>query len=108
MKRFLRWFTLLAFVCLGGAAISYAGARVKVGQLLGEANHAFTGRSISFGKDSIPGVGQRNAWTVSWSTVRMPGTTRATIWVSPTGGIIATLPANLEDRIDAYLRSREP
>jgi hypothetical protein len=28
--------------------------------------------------------------------------------VSPTGGIIATLPANLEDRIDAYLRSREP
>ena len=108
MKRFFKWFAVLAFAGLIASGISYAGMRLKVGQLIGDAKHEFVQRQISFSNDSIPGVGPRWAWMVTWGAVRLPATRGARVWVSPTGAILATDPANLEDRIDAYLRTREP
>lgn len=108
MKRLIKWFTILAFVVLLATAFSYAGMRLRVGQLIGHANVAFVQRQITFGRDSIPGVGRPLAWKVTWAEVRMPGTSRATVWVSPTGKILAVRPVNLDARIDAWQRSREP
>lgn len=108
MKRFFKWFAIAAFFAMIATAISYAGMRLKVGQLIGDANHEFVQRHITFAKDSIPGVGERWAWMVTWGAVRIPATRSAKVWVSPSGGILATEPANLEDRIEAYLRSRDP
>ena len=108
MKRFLKWIAILVFLGLIATTISFAGMRFKIGQLIGDANHEFVQRSVSFGKDSIPGIGERMAWQVSWAAVRLPGTRRARVWVSPTGTIIAMDPANLDDRIEAYQRSRDP
>ena len=108
MKRFFKWFAVLAFFGLIATTISYAGMRLKVGQLIGDANHEFVERRITFAKDSIPGMSPRWAWKVTWGAVRIPATRNATVWVSPTGGILATVPGNLEDRVEAYLRSRDP
>ena len=108
MKRLFKWFALLTFLGLIATAISYAGMRFKVGQLIGDANHEFVQPTRSFGKDSIPGIGVRFAWTVKWGAVRIPGTRTARVWVSPTGKLLATDPANLDARIEAYQRSREP
>lgn len=108
MKRFFKWFAILAFLGLIATGISFMGMRLKVGQLIGDADFAFVQRSVRFAKDSIPGQGERYVWAVTWGAVRLPGIRTATVWVSPTGNVIATDPADLEARIAAYERSREP
>lgn len=89
-------------------AASYAGARFKVGQILGPSPPNMGTRTISFGTDSVPGSpGQRLVWTFSWSPTPWTGTRPVRIWISPTGTILAVWPRNLETLVEQYYRSKD-
>ncbi len=108
MRKILKWLFLAAFVAGLGAAGSYAGARLNAGKLLGS-KPPLTGRTVQFAFEGVPDLpGTPRAWIFTYPVSRLPGVRSATIYVSITGGIIATKPANLDQLIDVWERSQEP
>jgi len=109
---------LLLLVAVGGLLTfaSYMGARFTAGRVLGpKPPVSNVDRTIHFqgwrppeftGVADLPG--KPRAWVIDFSRTQLPGVRRITIYVSPTGTLIATRPRNLEDRIDAWQRSQEP
>lgn len=108
MRRVLKWlFTLLLIGC-ALAAMSYAGARATAGKLLGS-DPPVSQRRIVFnyrGVDQLPG--RPRAWVITYGSTRLPDVPRVAIYVSPTGKLIATRPADLSRRLEAYQRSLQP
>jgi hypothetical protein len=101
----LFWITLLCGLLAFG---SYAGARLAAGRLVGTGK-PLAGRETQFafkGVERLPG--RPRAWVFTYSISQLPGVARATIYVSPTGAILAMQPADLDARIDAWERAREP
>ena len=89
-------------------AASYAGARFKVGQILGPSPPDMGTRTISFGNDSVPGQGGRRlVWTFSWSPTPWTGTRPVRIWISATGDVLYVWPRNLEALVERYYQSKE-
>jgi hypothetical protein len=114
MARFFKILLLLAAV--GGllTAASYAGARFTAGKVTGT-KPPLSERTIHFqgwrppkfaGVETLPGTPR--AWVIHYARTRLPGVRRATIYVSATGKLIATVPADLDDRIEAWERAQEP
>jgi len=107
---------LLLLAAVGGllTAGSYAGARFTAGKITG-AKPPLSNRSIYFqgwrpprfeGVASLPGTPR--AWVIHYDRTQLPGIRRATIYVSPTGQLIATVPRDLDTRIEAWERAQEP
>ena len=99
---------ILSFVVGILAAGSFAGARLKAGQILGN-ERPLGGRTSAFafmGAEDL--AGNPRVWVFSYSTSRLPGVSEATIYVTPTGRVVATRPANLPDLVEAWERSLEP
>lgn len=108
MERVLKWLFILAVVAGGLAVMSYAGARVTAGKLIGP-NRPVTGRTIEFafeGAAQLPG--KPRAWIFTYRQSRLPGVGYVQIFVSPTGNLIATVPSDLEQRLEAWERARLP
>jgi len=114
MAKVLKLLVLLA--AIGGllTAGSYAGARFTAGKVTGS-NPPLSGRTIYFqgwrppqfeGVTSLPGTPR--AWVINYDRTELPGIRRATIYVSATGALIATVPRDLEARIEAWERAQEP
>jgi hypothetical protein len=114
MAKVLKLLVLLAAV--GGllTAGSYAGARFTAGKVTGN-KPPMSNRTIVFhgwrppkfeGVPDLPG--RPRAWVIRYGRTQLPGIQRATIYVSATGKLIATVPRDLEARIEAWERAQEP
>jgi hypothetical protein len=114
MAKVFKLLLLLAAVGCLLTAGSYAGARFTAGKVTGS-KPPLSNRTIVFhgwrppkfeGVPDLPG--KPRAWVIRYETTRLPGIRRAMIYVSPTGKLIATVPRDLETRIEAWERAQEP
>ena len=108
MKRLIKLVFVLALVSAVLAGMSYAGAGIKAGTFLGS-NTPVGDRQIKFDYEGVRGLpGRPKAWVVTYRSSQLPGTPIVQIFVSPTGRIIATRPADLDRRVEAWEKSRLP
>ena len=108
MKRLVKWLLLLAIVATLLGSASYAGARLRVGQLVGS-EPPLGGRDIAFAWKGVEELPDRpRAWIFTYRTNQLRLRLVVKIYISPTGDIIQTVPSNLAARIEAYERSRRP
>lgn len=108
MRRFVKLLLIAALLVVAFAAYSYLGARFAAGRLLG-ADPPLTGRTVQFNFSGVPDLpGTPRAWVFSYSRSRLPGVTRAQIFISSNGRVIATRPRDLEARVDAWEKARLP
>jgi len=108
MKRPFKALLILVLLAAGFAVYSYLGARFTAGQLLGT-NPPLSGRTIQFSFQGVPGLpGTPRAWVFSYSRSRLPGVTRAQIFISYNGRVIATRPKDLQARLLAWEKTRLP
>ena len=108
MKRLIKLIFVLALVGASLAGMSYAGAGIKAGTFLG--SKAPVGdREIKFyykGVQELPG--RPKAWLVTYRSSQLPGAPFVQIIVSPTGRVIATRPADLDRRVEAWEKKSLP
>jgi hypothetical protein len=108
MRRFFKFLFILALVCLGFATYSYLGARVTVGRMLGS-DPPLTGRTIAFAYQGAPQLpGKQRVWVFSFNQSKLPGVSRAQVFVSVTGGVVATRPRDLRNRLAEWEKSQVP
>ena len=108
MRRLIKWIIVLAMI--GGLAYgaSYVGARAAAGKLLGP-EPPLTGRSVAFAFKGVQDMTDTpRLWVFTYTRSQLPGVSRAVIYVSPTGKIVRTEPANLEALVDAWEKAQEP
>ena len=104
----MRALFLLLVIMAGLAGASYAGARFTAGRLtgpnppgLGSANTRFEHKGIAALRSNPRG------WVVSYPSAHEFGPKGAEIYVSPTGQLLGTRPANLAQQLEAR-RKEEP
>lgn len=108
MFKLIKWLLLVAFIGTLLSFGSYAAARLRAGQVVGP-NLPLSGRTAQFaakGVEDLPG--KPRAWVFTYRSSQLPGISGARIFVSPTGKLIATRPADLARRIEAWEKAREP
>ncbi len=99
---------ILSFVVGILTAGSFAGARLKAGKIVGN-QRPLGGRTTAFAFKGVQELaGNPRVWVFTYSTSRLPGIRQATIYVTPTGRVVATRPSNLGDLVEAWERSLEP
>jgi hypothetical protein len=100
MRALFLFLVILAALC--GA--SYAGARFTAGTVIGPNPRGLGSSTARFAFDGIPGVrGKPRGWIITYPKATGFGRGGAEIYVSPTGRLLGTRPANLAER----LRPRE-
>jgi hypothetical protein len=93
---------LVIATALGGA--SYAGARFTAGKVTGPNPRGLGSSTARFAFDGIAAVrGKPRGWVISYPRATDFGRGGAEIYVSPTGRLLGTKPADLAER----LRPRE-
>jgi hypothetical protein len=98
----------IGFILALLAAGSYAGALVTAGKFVGPAR-PLDGKALSFSFSGVEPAGNRHlVWVVNYNRSKLPGVRRATVYVSPMGELLATVPADLDSRLTTWHRSREP
>lgn len=108
MARFFKSLFTLLLVCLGFAAYSYLGARFTAGRMLGN-DSPLTDRTIVFAYKGAPQLpGKHRVWVFTYRRSRLPGVEWAQIFISFNGRLVATRPADLEQRLAVWERSRLP
>jgi len=108
MRRAFNWLLLLLFVCGLLVAVSFAGARATAGKVVGN-KPPLSERSVTFAYGGVSDLpGRPRAWVIRYERTRLPGVRRAFIYVSLTGKLIATRPADLDQRLEAYEKSQQP
>jgi len=108
MDRLFKGLLVVALIGGGFGVYSYLGARITAGKLVGS-NPPMGDRTIEFAFDGVPELaGQPRAWVVTYTSSRLPGVRTVRIYVSPTGTLLATRPADLDTRLDAWEKSRQP
>ncbi len=108
MANLLKWLAILALVVGLLTAASYLGARATAGGLLGP-NPPVGSRSIDFAFGGVATLrGNPRAWVFTYRSSQLPGVSGVRVYVSPTGKLIATDPPDLQRRLEAYERAREP
>lgn len=108
LARLLKWLIGLAAVGAVLLGISYVGARATAGKLLGS-EPPFSGREVELAWKGTPDLsGSPRAWVITYHASRLPGVRSAKIYVSLTGELIATSPRDLDVRLDAWERAKEP
>lgn len=106
--RVIKWTVVLAIVAGLLGTASYAGARFKVGQILGPDPPNMGQRTITLGYDVVPGTSKKQlVWTFSWSRTPWPGRGPIRIWVSATGDLLRMTPGNLDVLIEQYYKAKE-
>jgi len=108
LLKLIKWLFLIGFVGVLLAGGSYAAARFKVGRLVGP-EPPLAGRTVEFAYRGVEGLpGRPRLWVFTYRTSQLPGLRSATIYVSATGKLVATLPADLEARLATWEQSQEP
>lgn len=108
MGRIVKWLVVLSAVGVAVTLASYAGAMLTAGKLLGPAP-PLTSRTVQLAFEEVNHMpGEPPAWVFTYQASQLPGVTSARVFVSPTGKLMGTLPADLESRLENYQRSRMP
>ena len=108
MQRILRLLVIAGFVGLLVATGSYAGARVAAGKMLGP-NPPVKGLATTFAYNGVQELPSKpRAWVLTYSRVQLPGVGRVKVYVSPSGRVLGAYPGDLDRRLEAYERSRQP
>ena len=103
----MRALFLLIVVCTVLAAASYAGVRATAGKLTGPNPQGLGSATTRFSFEGIPALrGKPRGWVVRYSQARGFGGA-AEIYVSPTGRLLGTRPANLGQQLEAQ-REEQP
>jgi hypothetical protein len=108
MKRFSKWLFLLVVAAVAFATYSYAGAWFTAGRVVGSSGPV-SDRTMEFAFKGVPDLpGNPRAWIVTYHRTQLPGVRRVQIYVSPTGRLIATRPGDLDARLDAWEKAKQP
>jgi hypothetical protein len=98
----MRAFFLLLVIAAGLIGASYAGARFTAGRLLGPYFNGFGPPTAHFAFAGIPTLRAKpRGWVVSYPSAKEFGPQGAEIYVSPTGSLLGTRPADLAQRVEA-------
>jgi hypothetical protein len=108
MKRLLRFVFLLLIVAAVLGTASYTGARATAGKLLGPNPPVFDRNMIFVYRPSADLPAKPPLWMIRYGRTRLPGLRTVTIYVSVTGNLLATLPKDLDARLDAYQQAQQP
>lgn len=104
----MRGVFLLLVICVSLGTASYAGARLTAGKLVGPNPTGLGPLETQFAYAGIPTLPTRpRAWVLAYPAARQFGRRGAEIYVSVTGRLLGTRPADLADRLEA-LRPVEP
>ncbi len=108
MGRIFKRLLFCGVVCVALAGASWTGARATAGQLIG-LNPPVSNRTMAFAFDGVPGIeGNPRAWVITYASSTLPGVKKAEIFVSPTGVLLGTRPANLDLRLERWANSKIP
>jgi len=98
----MRGFFLLLVIAAALIGASYAGARFTAGRLLGPYLNGFGPPTAHFAFAGIPALRSKpRGWIVSYPSAKEFGPRGAEIYVSPTGQLLGTKPADLARRVQA-------
>lgn len=96
----MRALILLLVIAAALAGASYAGARLAAGRVVGP-NPNLGPMSTAFAFEGIPALRNTRAWILSYPEARDFGRSGAKIYVSVTGDLLATEPADLAEQLEA-------
>jgi hypothetical protein len=98
----MRALFLLLVIAAGLAGASYAGARFTAGRLLGPDSGRLGSPTAHFAYAGIQGLPAKpRGWVLWYPSAKQFGDQGATIYVSPTGTLLGTRPADLVRRVEA-------
>jgi hypothetical protein len=104
----MRGLFLLLVIVAALVGASYAGARFTAGKVTGPNPEGLGASATRFEIKGIPALRAKpRGWVISYPQARKFGPSGAAIYVSPTGSLLGTRPANLAQRLEAE-RSTEP
>jgi hypothetical protein len=105
----MRVFFLLLVIAAVLAGASYAGARATAGKLTGATARGLGPASTRFALGGISAIrGRPRGWVIAYPEARQFGPAGAAIYVSPTGRLLGTRPADLAQRLDAQRAEELP
>jgi hypothetical protein len=106
MARLFWMIVMLGFIGAVAAGISWIGAYVAIGKLLGSPPPEMGSQKTTFLWQGMPHFrGHPRAWRFAFGPTRIPGAERVQIYVDPAGHIIMTDPPDLEARLEAFRRT---
>lgn len=96
----MRALFLLLVIAAALAGASYAGARFTAGKVTGPNPRILGASTARFAFDGIAGLRAKpRGWIISYPQASGLGRGGAQIYVSPTGRLLGTKPANLAERL---------
>ena len=96
----MRALFLLLVIVAALAGASYAGARLTAGKVTGPNPRGLGSSSSRFAFDGIAALRSKpRGWVISYPRATGFGRGGAEIYVSPTGRLLGTRPANLAERL---------
>ena len=101
----MRAFFLLLVIVAALAGASYAGARFTAGKLTGPSPQGLGASATRFEFKGITSLQAKpRGWVVAYPSAREFGSRGAEIYVSPTGQLLGTRPANLAQVLESRRR----
>ncbi len=107
MGKLIKFIAIVALVAALAGGGSYAAAYFAQGKIAG-VDDVLGQREVKLnweGVDSLPG--KPRAWVFTYTGGKLQGLKTATIWVTPTGTLIATKPRDLRDRVEHWRDSQQ-
>jgi hypothetical protein len=87
---------------------SYAGARATVGKFIGSPTPELGTRTIHLALGGVKEIPDHpRAWEFNYSKVEANGNRPARVFVSLDGKIITTVPKDLDQRLEAWRKTKE-
>ena len=108
MRRLIKLIFVLALVGAALGGVSYVGAGITAASFVGS-DAPVGNRHITFDYKGLRGLpGRPKVWVVTYRSSQLPGAPRVQVFVSPMGRVIATRPADLDRRVEAWERRNMP
>jgi hypothetical protein len=98
----MRMLFLFLVIVVGLAGASYGAARLTAGKVTGPSPKGLGAATTTFEFEGISSLrGKPRGWIIAYPKARGFGPSGAEIYVSPTGGLLGTRPADLASRLQA-------
>lgn len=105
MRFLVKLFKLIVVVAFVGGLLtgaSYLGARATSGKLLGSRPPNMGVRTVRFVYKGEPSLrGNPRVWEFTYAGTAIPGARKVVLYISPTGKMVATVPKDVDLRLEA-------